>query len=621
MRSTFLIVDEKKKGQRFGVTKVADMHLSCTPIIMTSDYLLQKYYISVEFNIIPYPDHMLKRLPFFIAAVVLLNACKKDSPESKLPSVNPVHGTVMADWGDTITIEGKNLPNNTKVRFGDNTAAVISNNGMELRCVVPVSISDNITTSVYLQYNDETVELKDYVTLNAPVIRSFTPTQAIGDTVVIKGDHFNYFRLLVKFGNAEAKVYAHSKHQLKVVVPDEIKSVHTSISVTSQVQTVVSANPQFEVLKPVITSVTPEAFIGDEIVIKGKYFHPLGPFEVTLDGKSVGATVMDNGTMKFKLPYQAYPGRKTTVKVKLLEYEVTFPVDIKIKDNWVLVNEGLPFSAYYSTPLTVGANVYLVAPLKNSNGEGVYLWRFKQEDYSWTRVGNMLPDPGDFRVGTNGSKIYLYNSLAATNFYECDPTSGTWTAKANYNGPARRESALFSLGGKIYLGAGYHYIGNDRKGMDDWYVFSPSSNNWSRISDMRTGYEDNYPMSSASTVVINNEAYVVCGGWFYDYKYNAASDKWTALENQLEPRRQVGVVAYKNKIFTIKGFLVQNVGNSNRDIFSYDPASNHWTYEPVDINPFDDELTMAFIVGGKIYVLSYDSSDFKNNLYEAISLP
>ncbi|GGH14183.1 IPT/TIG domain-containing protein [Mucilaginibacter phyllosphaerae] len=564
---------------------------------------------------------MFKRLLFVIAVAFFVNACKKDAPESKLPSVNPVQGTVKADWGDTITITGNNLPTDTKVRFGENTAVVVSNNGKELRCIVPVSIADSITTTVYLQYNGQTVGLKDYVTLNAPVITSFTPTQAIGDTVVIKGAHFNYFRLLVKFGNADARVVSWSKSQLKVLVPDEIKSIHSAISVTSQVQTVVASNPQFEVLKPVITSVTPEAFIGDEIVIKGKYFHPLGPFAVTLDGKPAGASVTDNGTISFKLPYQAYPGRKTTVKVKLLEYEVTYPVDIKIKNNWVLVHEGLPFSAYYATPLTVGANVYLVAPLKNSNGEGVYLWRFNQADFSWTRVGNMLPDPGDFRVGTNGRKIYLYNSLSATNFYECEPSNGTWIARANYSGPARRESALFSLGGKIYLGAGYHYIGNDRKGLDDWYVYTPGANSWLRIADMRTGYEDNYPMSSAATVVINNEAYVLCGGWFYDYKYNPVNDKWTALENMMEPRRQAGVVVYKNKIYTIKGFLVQNVGNSNRDIFSFDPAANHWAYEPVDINPFDDELNVAFTVGGKIYMLSYDSSEFRNNLYEAISLP
>jgi N-acetylneuraminic acid mutarotase len=116
----------------------------------------------------------------------------------------------------------------------------------------------------------------------------------------------------------------------------------------------------------------------------------------------------------------------------------------------------------------------------------------------------MLPNPADFRVGTDGSRIYLYNSRAATNFCECDPSNGVWTARANYNGPARRESAMFSLSGKIYLGAGYHYIGNERKGLDDWYVYSPVSNSWSRITDMRTGYGDDYPMSSASTVVINN---------------------------------------------------------------------------------------------------------------------
>ncbi|SIR60106.1 Kelch motif-containing protein [Mucilaginibacter lappiensis] len=564
---------------------------------------------------------MHKRLIWVFVILIFIVACKKDNAGSNAPQITPVQSTIKADWGDEIILTGKNIPLDASVFFGENQATVISNNGSEIRCIVPNSFDDQLTTSVYIKYKDQTIELKNYITLNAPLITSFTPTQAIGDTVIIKGNHFSTFKLHVKFGDTEAKVVGLSKQSLKVLVPDDIKSIHTTISVTSQLQTAL-AGSTFEVLKPVITNITPEAFIGDKVVITGKYFHPLGPFFVYLDDEQVGATIENNGVISFNVPYKTYPGRKTTIKIKLLEYEVTYPVDLKIKDNWVMVSKGIPFSAYNATPLIIGSQVYVVAQIKGFRDDGFYLWRFNQTDFSWTKIGNPITTvKGSYRVGTNGSKIYLYNSNGPDTFYECDPTSGTWTTKANFIGPQRNDPVMFGIGGKLYMGAGAHYVDNIRKSIDDWYVYTPATNTWAQIADMRKGFEDGYPMALAQSVVINNIAYVLCGGWFEGYKYNPAANTWTGIQNALEPRTQVGVVAYKNKIYTLKGYLVQNVGNSNRDIFSYDPASDHWEFEPVKVDPYSDELDFAFISGGKIYMLSYDASESQNNLYEALMLP
>jgi hypothetical protein len=559
-----------------------------------------------------------KILPLLVA-VILIAGCKKESAVSKSPQVTPVQGTIKADWGDTITIAGQNLPAETSVLFGTVSGKVISNNGQQLRCVVPF-FNDAPTISVFINFNGQSTVLTNYLTLNAPVISSFTPTQSIGDTIIINGDHFSS-TAQVNFGGVAARITSTSKKQLGVVVPGNIRSVNTAISVTSQLQTTTAAT-NFVVLKPVITSITPSAFIGDQLTITGKYFDLSGPYLLTLDGVPVPDAVVDKSHITFNLPYKTYPNRKTTITLKLLEYAITYPIDVTVKNNWVMVKQGIPFTAYNAIPITIGPDVYVVAPQKNTAGQTFYLWHFNQTDFSWSTVGSQITFiNGNYRTGTNGTKIYLYNSAGANTFYEGDPATGIWTAKANFIGPQRNNPAMFGIGGNLYMGSGQRFVNNQSQSIDDWYVYKPGTNTWQQIADMRTGFQLNYPMSGAQAAVINNIAYVVCGGWFYDYKYNVATNIWTPMQNMLEPRVQAGVVTYNQKIYTLKGYVVQNVGNSNRDVFSYDPVTDNWAYEPFDVDPFDDELSIGFVAGGKMYMLSYDSFDVNNNLYEALTLP
>jgi N-acetylneuraminic acid mutarotase len=565
---------------------------------------------------------MYKRIALLFVTVLLIAACKKEDAVNvnKKPQVNPVQGTIKADWGDTIAIAGKNLPADTKVFFNDSQSNVISNDGSVIKCVVPVSFDNQVTSSVYIQYGIQTDTLKNYVTLNAPVISSFTTTQAIGDTVIIKGNHFNNAGLQVVFGDVTAFAVAVSKQTIKAVVPNTIKSVHETISVTSQLQTV-AAGSAFEVLAPVITSVTPAAFIGGIVTITGKYFNPGGPYLVYLDGTQTSATVVSNTVITFPLPYKLYPRRKTTVTVKMLEDAVTYPIDINVEDNWLMVSQGVPFTAYNATPLTVGSEVYIVAPQKGSDGTSFYLWHFSQADFSWTQVGSQaMVIRGSYCTGTNGSKIYLYDAAGPNAFYECDPASGAWTAKANFTGLQRNNPAMFGIGGKLYLGAGEYYdVNSNLQAINDWYAYTPGTNSWTRIADMTASTGG--PMANAQTVVVSNTAYVLCGGWFFDYKYNASNNTWTQMQNMLQPMAQCGVVAYQNKLYTLKGYLVQNVGNDNRNIFSYDIASDQWEFDPGTIDPYGDELTIGFISNGKIYMLGYDTYGSVEKLYEALKLP
>jgi len=564
---------------------------------------------------------MYKRLFLFLFSILFIVACKKDSAGNKTPQVNPVQGTIKADWGDTITLAGKNLPADSKVFFNTEQSAVVSNNGSQIRCVVPLSFGNQVTSSVYIKYGDQTITLKDYVTLNAPVISSFTPTQAIGDTVTINGDHFSGYNIQVNFGSASATAVRVSKKLIKVVVPNDVKSVHDTIKVTSQLQTTTSAGI-FEVLKPVITNITPgDGLIGDKITITGKYFHPGAPFAVYLDGVITSDVVESNSAISFSLPYKAYPGRKTTVSLKFLEYEVPWPTAINIKDNWVLVKQDVPFVINNTNPLAVGGEVYVVAAAKNADRLTFYLWHFNPADYSWSKVGNQsIAIHGSFCTGTNGSKIYLYDSGSSSTFNECDPATGNWTAKATFPTAPRISPAMFGIAGKLYMGAGEQVVNNAFQPTNDWYVYTPSTDSWSRIADMQAA--NGSAMLNAQTVVVNNIAYVLLGGWYFGYKYAPSTNTWTALQDILDYARiQAGVVPYQNKIYTLKGRIVSPGANPNRSIYDYDIASGQWEFDAGKIDPYDEEETIAFISNGKIYMLTYDTYDTHERLYEAIKLP
>src|ERR1700733_14321740 len=166
---------------------------------------------------------MYKKLLPIVGVVLLIAACKKENSGAKTPQINPVQGTIKADWGDTISIAGKNLPADVTISFNKVPSRVISNDGAQVRCVVPY-FTTQLTASVVIKYGSDSTLLSNYVTLNAPVISSFTATQALGDTVVIKGDHFNIYNFQVKFGDAPANAVLVSKKLLKAVVPNAIKT-------------------------------------------------------------------------------------------------------------------------------------------------------------------------------------------------------------------------------------------------------------------------------------------------------------------------------------------------------------------------------------------------------------
>jgi N-acetylneuraminic acid mutarotase len=173
-------------------------------------------------------------------------------------------------------------------------------------------------------------------------------------------------------------------------------------------------------------------------------------------------------------------------------------------------------------------------------------------------VGFTLAGMGYVGLGENYPTVYQ-------NFYKYNPTTNSWSSVADFGGVARRQAVAFTLGDTAYVGLGYGYSGG-WKALDDFWKYNPTSNTWVQLN--------NFPQFSddRASFVINNVAYVVGGG--YLYQYNHLLDSWT-LKGSCPAAGDDDAVAFS---IGSKGYYGTGYDGNNRqkDFWEYDPSTNVW---------------------------------------------
>lgn len=177
---------------------------------------------------------------------------------------------------------------------------------------------------------------------------------------------------------------------------------------------------------------------------------------------------------------------------------------------------------------------------------------------------------------TIGSKVYVGAGVLGTTFYrdlwEYSPQTDTWTQKALYGGTARVSAVAFSVGGVGFLGLGQLGNGNASTVL---YAYDVASNSWVRFSD--------FPVAAgryeAATFVANNRAYVTCGtDGRFNYRdcweFNPLTDTWTQKADF------GGTERVYPSAFSLNGQGYVGLGaNIGRffDVWRYMPTTNAWT--------------------------------------------
>ncbi len=120
-------------------------------------------------------------------------------------------------------------------------------------------------------------------------------------------------------------------------------------------------------------------------------------------------------------------------------------------------------------------------------------WEYDPSTNTWTQKADFggAARAGAFGFSI-GSKGYIGTGIirSASNpgttkdFWKYDPVANTWTQKADFGGTARGQDVGFSIGSRGYIGTGFSgYSSTNLVGTKDFWEYDPSTNTWTQKAD------------------------------------------------------------------------------------------------------------------------------------------
>lgn len=402
----------------------------------------------------------------------------------------------------------------------------------------------------------------------APVIDDFWPkTGNLGDTLTITGNNFSTIpeNNTVIIGDFPCSIVSTKQDTLRVLVPEDLNSLTSFISVSILENTVSSGEP-FSLIAPVINDFTPSGGYGDQVIISGDNFTAnKKSLEVYFDNfKSTIITIQDQ-SLTVSIP-QKLDVKQSTIKVKMNNMEVSFSEFFQLT----------PFSIYDFTPKAAYTGKYITITGKGFSWDyatnKVYIGGVKAKviyayrdslvvritpqdtviynsrnavvhfDFcgdtiqfsetlllknSWLRLKNTpipftsFPDSPNYQAHTFVHNGKAYIGLAGIkDFWEYDPSNDSWTPLPKFPGVGRSGAVGFSLGGKIYFGTG--------KGTGpyllDWWEYDIENKTWLQKNDFPFGSKFH-----ASAFSFGQYGYMVGGGTSNILRYSADDDSWASV--------------------------------------------------------------------------------------------
>jgi hypothetical protein len=252
---------------------------------------------------------------------------------------------------------------------------------------------------------------------------------------------------------------------------------------------------------------------------------------------------------------------------------------------------------------SIGTRAYIGTGLDLYGNSFKDFWEYDPSANTWTQKadfgGSARYDAVGFCIGTKGyigTGIESFNSFK-NDFWEYDPSANTWTQKANFGGTKRRAAVGFSIGAKGYIGTGSDTTWNTYNYKKDFWEYDPSTNTWTQKADC-----GGPGRLQAVGFSINSKGYIGTGynnytGALNDFwEYNPSTNTWTQKANfGGTPRSE----AIGFGIGT-KGYI-GTAANTPNDFWEYDPSTNTWTQKAVfSGNP--RQAAVGFSRGNKGYI-------------------
>jgi alpha-tubulin suppressor-like RCC1 family protein len=221
----------------------------------------------------------------------------------------------------------------------------------------------------------------------------------------------------------------------------------------------------------------------------------------------------------------------------------------------------------------------------------------------WTRK-NDTPDDvyltmlGNFTIQTNFSSTTKGYNLLGNILMEYDPTTDTWTRKADYPGQSGASSSCFVIGNKVYAGLGSLSI--SPFWTNDFWEYDITTNVWTQKANF-AGAGRAY----ATGFSIGTKGYICLGasGSYYNdvWEYDPTADNWTQKANfPGQTRVNCKSFTIDNKEYLVGG-LDANYSTLN-SVWVYTPETDSW--EEKNSTPFNIDNTnyYVFAISNKGYI-------------------
>ncbi len=193
----------------------------------------------------------------------------------------------------------------------------------------------------------------------------------------------------------------------------------------------------------------------------------------------------------------------------------------------------------------------------NNYSTSILLFEYDPSVNLWTRKALFPENTGrygmaGFSIGNKGylGLGFLYdNSYSGTNyvknqFYEYNPTSDTWTRKADFPVVGIRYAVAFNIGSKGYVGTGQKVIADQYVGApsfsNDFWEYNPATDIWTQKANFggtARAYAAGFSIGSKGYIGAGDDGVRKNDFW----EYNPSTDAWTQMANFGGAARQSAV--------------------------------------------------------------------------------
>ncbi len=207
-------------------------------------------------------------------------------------------------------------------------------------------------------------------------------------------------------------------------------------------------------------------------------------------------------------------------------------------------------------------------------GRGILIkkfWEFDPSSNTWTQKADAAfstAQASAFAIGSNG---YLVVSDSPVNsFTQFSSISNSWTNKAPFSGVLRNDAVGFSIGTKGYYGTGVS-LANPPQKLGDFWEYDPATNAWTQKANVGGGAR-----SSAVGFSIGTKGYVgtgldAAGTRIQDFwEYSPTANTWTRKADVGERTRVLAA-----------GFNIGNTGYVGTGSMGADVLDDFWAYDPI----------------------------------------